>query len=117
MSSRYHHGYLSSRLEAALLEDTAKTLGIRLLTFDRCGYGRSDPNPRRDPASAANDSQLVLEAAVAPDEKIVFMGASGQSFVEGWVSCVGIKPAIVPSAHPTTSSTMVQHRRTPLIAV
>lgn len=34
-----HHGYLSSRLEGALLEEHAEQLGLRLVVPDRPGCG------------------------------------------------------------------------------
>ena len=39
----YFHGWPASRLEAGLIED----LPVRLLSFDRPGYGRSTPCPGR----------------------------------------------------------------------
>lgn len=39
----YFHGWPASRLEAGLIED----LPVRLLAFDRPGYGRSSPSPGR----------------------------------------------------------------------
>lgn len=38
----YCHGWPSSRLEAAL----APEMNLRLIAFDRPGYGHSDPNPK-----------------------------------------------------------------------
>jgi pimeloyl-ACP methyl ester carboxylesterase len=39
----HFHGHGSSRLEALVLADAARSAGIRILAFDRPGIGRSDP--------------------------------------------------------------------------
>lgn len=41
----HHHGSPSSRLEGALLADGAGANGLRLVTLDRPGYGRSSMRP------------------------------------------------------------------------
>lgn len=43
----YFHGFPGSRLEAALADATARTLGVRLLAPDRPGFGLSDHHPGR----------------------------------------------------------------------
>jgi pimeloyl-ACP methyl ester carboxylesterase len=43
----YCHGFPASRLEAGLADGPARTLGIRLLTPDRPGFGRSSHVPAR----------------------------------------------------------------------
>ncbi len=42
-------GFLSSRLEAALLDDDAKNLGLSVLAVDRPGHGGSTLNPAQVP--------------------------------------------------------------------
>ncbi|MCW5635144.1 MAG: alpha/beta hydrolase [Rubrivivax sp.] len=39
----FFHGFPGSRLQAALLHEPALRLGLALVTFDRPGFGRSDP--------------------------------------------------------------------------
>jgi pimeloyl-ACP methyl ester carboxylesterase len=51
----YLHGALSSRLEAAELEATARRQGIRLVAVDRPGIGRSTPVDRPSFARFAED--------------------------------------------------------------
>ncbi len=43
----YFHGWPGSRLEAAVLEDPAKSLGVEVVAVDRPGYGLSDFLPQR----------------------------------------------------------------------
>src|SRR6185295_6433650 len=39
----HFHGHGSSRLEALMLAESASALGLRVISFDRPGIGRSDP--------------------------------------------------------------------------
>ncbi|WP_182523648.1 alpha/beta fold hydrolase [Nocardioides dongkuii] len=41
----HFHGTPGSRLEVDFGAETARRMGVRLITFDRPGYGRSDPAP------------------------------------------------------------------------
>jgi pimeloyl-ACP methyl ester carboxylesterase len=43
----FFHGGNDSRLEAAILDETAQTLGVRIIAPDRPGYGRSTFQPER----------------------------------------------------------------------
>ncbi len=43
----YFHGFPGSRLEAALIDDSARDLGIRVIGIDRPGYGSSEPQAQR----------------------------------------------------------------------
>jgi len=76
----YFHGYLSSRLEAALLDAEAQELGLQLLAFDRAGYGESTFDPNRTPQSSVSDAHELLEAVLSPNERVITMGASGRKF-------------------------------------
>lgn len=73
----YFHGYASSRLEALTLHDEARELGLRLLAFDRSGYGRSSYDPDRTPQSAVQDAMAVLDAVLDRGEPLYIFGASG----------------------------------------
>lgn len=73
----YFHGFMSGRLEAALLHDRAVELGCRLISADRAGYGRSTHHPARTPVSAVEDTRQLLEALLPADEKVIFYGVSG----------------------------------------
>ncbi|MDX6372548.1 MAG: hypothetical protein QOD98_1536 [Nocardioidaceae bacterium] len=57
----YFHGTPSSRLEPMFADALAAELGIRLVSFDRPGYGESQPVPF-SLASIARDTGLVADA-------------------------------------------------------
>jgi len=73
----YFHGYMSSRLEAELLENQANRLKVRLLAFDRAGYGGSSADPHRTPENSAEDAEQLLNAVLPPEEKVTILAASG----------------------------------------
>ncbi len=54
------HGLPSCRLMRPDAGETA-SLGARLLTFDRPGFGQSDPNPRRSLSDTADDIVALLD--------------------------------------------------------
>lgn len=56
----HFHGFPNSRLNAATADDAARRRGIRLIAFDRPGFGRSDFKKDRTIAGWADD---VVEAA------------------------------------------------------
>jgi pimeloyl-ACP methyl ester carboxylesterase len=56
----YHHGTPGSRLP--LHPDPHLTDGLRAITYDRPGYGRSDPHPGRRVADAAADVAAIADA-------------------------------------------------------
>jgi pimeloyl-ACP methyl ester carboxylesterase len=57
----YFHGTPSCRLEPMFADTLASELGIRLVSFDRPGYGESEPIPF-SLASIARDTALVADA-------------------------------------------------------
>lgn len=61
----YFHGTPGSRLDVAFGDDLAKELGVRVVSFDRPGYGHSGPSPfgltRIAEVGAAIADQLGLE--------------------------------------------------------
>jgi pimeloyl-ACP methyl ester carboxylesterase len=56
------HGTPGSRLSARPTEAELTTLGVRLITYDRPGYGLSDPHPGRSVADAADDVRAIADA-------------------------------------------------------
>ncbi len=73
----WHHGTPNIGTPPEPLFDQADQLGMRWLSYDRPGYGGSDPHPGRDVASAA-----VLTAALADAvavDRFAVMGHSGGS--------------------------------------
>jgi pimeloyl-ACP methyl ester carboxylesterase len=71
----YFHGFPGCRLEAALVHEIARALGVRMTAFDRPGYGLSDAQPDRTLRDWAND---VSDAADALGiERFAVLGVSG----------------------------------------
>jgi len=71
----YCHGFPGSRLEAALLDDAARDLGVRVLAPDRPGYGGSDPSPDMGLADWPGDLRCLADA-LGIDE-FLLIGVSG----------------------------------------
>lgn len=69
------HGTPGSRLGRHRDQMHLRDLGIRHLTYDRPGYGRSDPQPGRSVADAAADVRALLDAAGV--ERTAVIGGSG----------------------------------------
>jgi pimeloyl-ACP methyl ester carboxylesterase len=67
----YCHGWPSSRLEAGLIPG----LPVRLLAFDRPGYGNSDPDRGASLLSRAKDIECLLDALGL--ERLPAIGVSG----------------------------------------
>lgn len=70
----YLHGFPSSRLEAGLHHELAATAGIRLVAFDRPGYGRSD-RYRGSVGEIGYDAVEVADALRA--DRFDLVGVSG----------------------------------------
>jgi pimeloyl-ACP methyl ester carboxylesterase len=69
------HGTPGSRLSIHVHEDDLYGLGVRLITYDRPGYGRSDPYHDRPVAQAADDVRAIADALGY--ETFAVMGRSG----------------------------------------
>jgi pimeloyl-ACP methyl ester carboxylesterase len=70
-----HHGTPGSRLLPSWWVDDAAERGIRLIGFDRAGYGGSDPRPGRRVADVAEDVAALADALGI--ERFVTHGGSG----------------------------------------
>lgn len=70
-----HHGTPGSGLLYPPHVERARERGLRLISYDRAGYGGSTPKPGRDVAAVANDISDVLDALGI--ERYASMGASG----------------------------------------
>lgn len=57
----YFHGMPSSRLEAALLDQTAQRLGFRIIAPDRPGFGQSTFQPKRRIIDTIEDIRQLSE--------------------------------------------------------
>ena len=71
----YFHGFPSSRLEACMVEEHARRLGVRLLAVDRPGYGLSDDLPGRTIPDWPDDVVALADALGL--ERFAVVGSSG----------------------------------------
>ncbi|WP_205862098.1 alpha/beta fold hydrolase [Planosporangium thailandense] len=71
----YHHGAPGAAVLYRPLVDAAARHGLRIVTYARPGYGRSDAAPGRVVADAARDTAAVLDALGLGD--FVTVGWSG----------------------------------------
>jgi pimeloyl-ACP methyl ester carboxylesterase len=69
------HGTPGSRLSVHLSEQTLAELGVHLITYDRPGYGQSDPYHDRPVAQAADDVRAIADAF--GHETFAVLGRSG----------------------------------------
>jgi pimeloyl-ACP methyl ester carboxylesterase len=70
-----NHGTPGSRLLWRELIEDAMAQGLRLIAYDRPGYGGSDPHPGRTVADAAGDVTAIADALGI--EKLAVEGGSG----------------------------------------
>jgi pimeloyl-ACP methyl ester carboxylesterase len=56
------HGMPGSRLSARPSQEHLEALGVQLVTYDRPGYGMSDPLPGRLIADSADDVRIIADA-------------------------------------------------------
>ncbi len=56
------HGIPGSRFQRPVSDDLLKKFDIRLITFDRPGYGKSDPVPKRSLLDWPHDIEQVLDS-------------------------------------------------------
>jgi pimeloyl-ACP methyl ester carboxylesterase len=71
----WHHGTPNIGMPPEPLFADSDRLGIRWISYDRPGYGRSTPHPGRDIASAASDVAAVADARAI--DRFATMGHSG----------------------------------------
>jgi pimeloyl-ACP methyl ester carboxylesterase len=70
----FHHGTPSGRLQARLGAEAARRLGVRLVSFNRPGYGRSTETP---PSLASVGVDTLVVADALGIEEFAVLGASG----------------------------------------
>ena len=70
-----HHGTPGSRLAHPKWVADAADRGVRLIGYDRAGYGGSDRDPGRDVAAVAADTAAIADALGI--ERFATWGASG----------------------------------------
>ncbi|KAJ1419541.1 Alpha/Beta hydrolase fold [Sesbania bispinosa] len=79
----YVHGFDGCRHDAVVAEtlspDVVEGLGIYMLSFDRPGYGESDPDPNRTPKSIALDiEELADQLGLGSKFYVVGLSMGGQ---------------------------------------
>ncbi|XP_050211025.1 uncharacterized protein LOC126661240 [Mercurialis annua] len=61
----YIHGFMSTRHDCAIATNVSpevfEELGVYIVSFDRPGYGESDPDPKRTPRSLALDVEELAD--------------------------------------------------------
>jgi pimeloyl-ACP methyl ester carboxylesterase len=90
----WHHGTPNVGSPPAPLFAAADRLGIRLIGYDRPGYGGSSPRPGRDIASAAGDAAAVADA-LGVGEFAVFGHSGGGPCA---LACAALLPGRVTAA-------------------
>jgi pimeloyl-ACP methyl ester carboxylesterase len=75
----WHHGTPSTGAPPEPLFAAAAEHGIRWVSHDRPGYGRSTPHPGRDVASAAADVASIADALGI--DRFAVMGDSGEGLL------------------------------------
>ncbi len=88
-----HGGTPSSRLVYAPTLRLAEQQGIRLLSYDRPGYGGSDRDPGRSVASCAGDVRAI--AGQLSIDRLAVWGVSGGS--PHALACAALLPDLVPA--------------------
>ncbi|XP_042414519.1 uncharacterized protein LOC122003476 [Zingiber officinale] len=83
------HGFDSTRDSFPASQELLVELGIYLLTFDRAGYGESDPNPKRSVKSEAFDIEELADKLEIGD-KFYLVGISMGAYA-AW-SCLSYIP-------------------------
>jgi pimeloyl-ACP methyl ester carboxylesterase len=90
----YHHGTPLSGLVPSLWAQIARAEGVRLVSFDRAGYGGSDRHPGRRIADVVADTEAVADALDA-ERFLVFGESGGGPYALG---CAALLPARVIAA-------------------
>lgn len=97
----YYHGAGGSRLEAGFWHADAVAAGLRVISIDRPGSGRTDPLPNRTLLRSVIDLEPVLDAEEVERAAVsglsagaMYAWAAAQAHGERVTSVVAISPAI-----------------------
>jgi pimeloyl-ACP methyl ester carboxylesterase len=72
------HGGLLCGLDVAAFDDTARELGVRVISPDRPGIGASDPSPDRTTGDWADDVAVLLDALAIDQAAVLGWSMGGQ---------------------------------------
>lgn len=89
------HGGLSSRLDGCLLDAGARVRGVRIISPDRPGVGRSDPRPGRMLAEWPRDAAALLDALAIERCAVTGWSLGGQYAL---ATCAALGPRITRAA-------------------
>jgi alpha-beta hydrolase superfamily lysophospholipase len=84
------HGALGSRLVHNSLSAAASDAGIRLVSYDRPGYGGSTPQPGRTVAAAADDVAAIADQLGV--DRLAVWGQSGGGPFRARLRCPAARP-------------------------
>ena len=112
------HGFPGSRLMYAAIDVAAARQGVRVIAFDRPGFGRSDPHPGATLLDIADDAGGVADALGL--DRFAVLGASGGGHyalacaarLDARVTTVGVVSGIGPLRTPRSLSEMASANRT-----
>jgi pimeloyl-ACP methyl ester carboxylesterase len=89
-----HQGTPNSRLQYGPDIDAARKHGIRMITYDRPGYGESTAQPGRTIADCAKDARAI-STALGIDRMLTWGISGGGPHV---LACAALLPDLVPAA-------------------
>lgn len=107
-----HHGTPGSRLFAALLDDAARAVGVRLLVPDRPGFGRSDP-PSAEYAPGASLLPVLAAESLDAAPVLAFSGGSAAALATARDPDRVPRVALVAGAVPGAESPLDALARVP----
>jgi pimeloyl-ACP methyl ester carboxylesterase len=89
-----HQGTPNSRLQYGPDVAAAREHGVRMITYDRPGYGESTPQPGRTVADCAQDARAIC--AGLGIERVLTWGISGGG--PHVLACAALLPDLIPAA-------------------
>ena len=103
----YFHGAGGSRLEGAWLGPAAATAGLRVISVDRPGSGRTDPMPSRTLLRSVTDLGAVLDvekvdrfAVAGLSAGAMYAWATAEAYRDRVTGVVAISPAMNMEPYP-----------------
>jgi pimeloyl-ACP methyl ester carboxylesterase len=88
----FHHGTPMSRLLYAGWDATAQAANVRLIGYDRAGYGRSDRHEGRVVADCAADVRAIADALEITRLGVIGLSGGGPHAL----ACAALLPDLVP---------------------